>query len=161
VEEAQPEGYFQPGVSGNPKGRPKGARNKNHNRVSRLVERLASQNSKELRDVVDNVIKLAAAGEPDLMLAVLARVWPIPKAPDRTVVFDLPPIESAADAERAIGAVLAATAAGKLTISEGDKLAGTIGKLGEAVHMRLVEERLAALEAAGNAKHLTYMRVGP
>jgi hypothetical protein len=46
-----------------------------------------------------------------------------------------------------VGAVLQAVAAGKLSVEEGDKLAGTIGRLGEAVH-RIVEERLNALEAA-------------
>ncbi len=50
-------------------------------------------------------------------------------------------------------------AAGKLTVDEGDKLAGTNQRMGEAVHMRLVEERLAALEAASNAKTLTYRKV--
>jgi hypothetical protein len=61
-------------------------------------------------------------------------------------------------AEKALGAVLQAVAAGKLSVEEGDKLAGTIGRLGEAVHMRLVEERLAALEATSNAKTITYQK---
>jgi hypothetical protein len=55
-------------------------------------------------------------------------------------------------AEKALGAVLQAVAAGKLSVEEGDRLVGTIGRLGDVVHMRLIEERLGALEAAGKAK---------
>jgi hypothetical protein len=58
-----------------------------------------------------------------------------------------------------VGAVLQAVAAGKLSVEEGDKLAGTIGRLGEAVHMRLVEDRLNALEAAQPATVTSYKRI--
>ena len=43
----------------------------------------------------------------------------------------------------------------KRKISEGDKLAGTISRLGDAVHQRLVEERLSALEQAQSPKTIT------
>jgi hypothetical protein len=48
---------------------------------------------------------------------------------------------------------------GKLSVEEGDKLAGTIGRLGEAVHMRIVEERLNALEAAQPVTVTSYKRI--
>jgi Family of unknown function (DUF5681) len=88
MEQNQIDSQFQPGTSGNSKGRPKGAKNKNHNRVSRIVEKLAATNAKDLKTIIDNVIKLAAAGDPALMLAVLARVWPVPKSPSQNFIKD-------------------------------------------------------------------------
>jgi hypothetical protein len=59
----------------------------------------------------------------------------------------------------AVGAILAAVAAGKLTVDEGDKLASIVHRKAETQHLRLIEERLAAVEAANNAKTLTYRRI--
>jgi hypothetical protein len=57
-------------------------------------------------------------------------------------------------------------AAGKLTVDEGDKLAGIIERKAEATHLRdeathlrELTDRLAALEAAGKPQELTYRRV--
>jgi hypothetical protein len=101
------------------------------------------------------MVQKALEGDTKAAEWVAARAFP----KTRLVQFELPDIQSAADAEKALGAVLQAVAAGKLSVEEGDKLAGTIGRLGEAVHMRLVEDRLNALEAAQPATVTSYKRI--
>jgi hypothetical protein len=131
-----------------------GKRPGTRNRATALAERLAS---KDIGGIVEKVVALAKEGDSAANTALLNRLWPAPRG--RLCVFELPPIQTAADAEKAIGAVLQAVASGKLTVDEGDKLAATIGRMGEAVHMRLVEERLAALEAAQPQQINSYRRV--
>jgi hypothetical protein len=141
------DGRFKPG---NP-GKARGVRH----RATALAEKLLS---KDIEKVVEAVQAAAESGDMVACKLILDRLAPPPRG--RLCVFALPAIQTAADAEAAIGAVLAAVATGKLTVDEGDKLAGTIQRMGEAVHMRLVEERLAALEAATNGQTITsYRRV--
>jgi hypothetical protein len=80
--------------------------------------------------------------------------------------FEMPTIASAGDAEIAIGACLAAVASGKISAEDAEKIVAIIKAMGETVHMRLVEERLAALEAAGKPQQIIqrghrYLRYGP
>jgi hypothetical protein len=75
------------------------------------------------------------------------------------VRFDLPPLLTATDAEAAIGAVLAAVAAGFVSPTEGDKIVSIIQTKAEATHMRAVEERLERLEAVQPVTVTSYKRV--
>jgi hypothetical protein len=148
IKREKTDGRFKAGNAG----RPRGSRGK----AAVLAEKLAA---KDIADIVNMLVTAAKGGCVQSATVLLSRLWPAPKG--RLVAFDLPTINSAADAENAIGAVLAAVAAGKLTVEEGDKLAGTISRMGEAVHMRLVEERLAALEAATKPREISsYRKVG-
>jgi hypothetical protein len=147
AEKASRKSGFQ---KGNP-GKPKGTRN----RATQLVEKLLS---KDINKVVEVVQAAAKGGDMQAVKLILDRLAPPPKG--RLVAFDLPPINTAADAETAIGAVLAAVAGGKLTIDEGERLASMIARKAEITHMRQTEERLAALEAASKPKTITsYARV--
>jgi hypothetical protein len=103
-------------------------------------------------------VKLAKAGEPWAARELLSRLWPAPK--ERTVRFELPPLLTAADAEAAITAVLAAVAGGSVSPSEGDKIVSIIKTKAETTHMREIEDRMTALEAASNAKTITYRKGG-
>jgi hypothetical protein len=136
-------------------GRPPGSRNKS--RGAALLERLVSSNKREIQEIFEQTIKLAKAGEPWAVAAVLDRTWVKPKS--RAVTFDLPPINNAADGEAALGAILGACGAGKLTPDEAKTLSDIVHRKVEVVHMRAVEERLEALEAASNAKTITGRRV--
>jgi hypothetical protein len=141
----KPDGRFKPG---NP-GKPRGVRH----RATQLAEKLAAG---DLKEIVEKVVALAKEGKPDAYNAILARLWPPPRG--RLCVFELPPIQNAADAETAIGAVLAAVAGGKLTVEEGDKLAGIIERKAGVTHMREIEERLAALEAGSKPQQIASYR---
>jgi hypothetical protein len=140
-------GRFKPGNAG----RPRGSRGK----AAVLAEKLAA---KDITDIVNVLVTAAKDGDVQSAALLLARLWPPPKG--RLVAFDLPPIQTAADAENAITAVLAAVASAKLSIEEGERLVSLIEKKAEVTHMRELSDRLAALEAAGTAKTITsYARV--
>jgi hypothetical protein len=104
--------------------------------------------------VTNTMINLALAGDTKAAEMVLSRAL----GKGRLATFALPAITSAADAEIAIGAVLSAVAAGKISADDADKIVSIIKSMGETVHMRLVEERLAALEAATRPREISSYR---
>jgi hypothetical protein len=78
---------FQPGQSGNPNGRPKGARN----RVTRAVEALIDGQGEALGA---KAVEKGLQGDSPMLRALLSTL--VPPRRERTVEFDLPKIESAA-----------------------------------------------------------------
>jgi hypothetical protein len=96
----------------------------------------------------DRAIQLAKEGDLTALRLCLDRIAPPRK--DRPVLFELPPITSAADAVQASAALVAAVAEGELTPSE----AGELGKLVEAYVKALeateFDERLDKLERMTN-----------
>jgi hypothetical protein len=114
-------------------------------KLQALTDRLATTNKNEIKRIVEHTIKLAEASEQWAVLAILDRAWVKPKS--RTVTFELPSINSAADAEAAIAAILAACGAGKLTPDEAKTLSDIVARKVETTHMRVLEERMQLLEA--------------
>ena len=82
---------FEPGQSGNPNGRPKGARNV----VTRALEALFEGQAEALGA---KAVEKALEGDSTMLRALLSTLVP-PR--ERTVEFELPKIESAADALKA------------------------------------------------------------
>jgi hypothetical protein len=95
-------------------------------------------------DVVRAVLEAAKAGDMGACRLVLERVAPVRKG--RPVVFDLPPVETAADVLAALGAVVQAVAAGELTPDEGATVAGLLDVQRRAIETTDLEARIAALE---------------
>jgi hypothetical protein len=125
---------FQAGQSGNPAGRPKGARNKTTAALEILLDG-------EAEALTRKAIELALAGDMQALRLCLDRI--IPPRKDRPVMFHLPAIASAADATSASAALLSAVAEGDLTPAE----ASDVGKLIDAyVKATEVTEVLARLE---------------
>jgi Family of unknown function (DUF5681) len=75
---------FQQGVSGNPAGKPKGARN----RASAMLEAIDDD---DLRAIVAKIVEKAKAGDLVAAKLIFDRVAPPPKS--RTVSIDLPAID--------------------------------------------------------------------
>ena len=128
---------FTPGISGNPNGRPRGARNKTTLAIEALLDG-------EAEGLTRKAVELALGGDTVALRLCLERVLPSRK--DRPVSFSLPEIHTAADAVKASAALLQAVAAGDVTPSE----AAELGKLLES-HTRVLEateleERLSRLE---------------
>jgi hypothetical protein len=125
---------FQPGQSGNPGGRPRGSRNK----ATLALEGLLDGQAEAL---AQKAIELALGGDMTALRVCLDRILPPRK--DRPVTFEMPSIDSAADAKAASAALLAAVAAGSLTPSE----AAEVGKLIDA-YLKAIEvtEVLARIE---------------
>lgn len=132
-------GRFVKGVSGNPQGRPKGARHKATIAAEMLLDGQAEA-------LTQKAIEKALEGDTAAMRLCLERMLPARK--DRPVSFTLPPIDSVQDAANASGALLQAVAEGEITPSE----AGEITKIIET-HIRIlevseIEQRLRKLEEA-------------
>ena len=133
----QPAGRFQPGQSGNPNGRPRGSRNV----TTRLVETLLEGEAEEL---TRKAIELAKGGDAPVLRMVLERIAPARK--DSPITFDLPPIDTAADAKLASTAILTAVAHGDITPGEGAAVMGLLVSHKMIVEATDFEARIAALE---------------
>ena len=71
-----------------------------------------------------------------------------PDARDRTVQFDVPRIETTSDTVSALGAVLAAVAAGNITPGEGQQISSIVESYRRAIETVDLERRIKALEEA-------------
>jgi hypothetical protein len=109
---------FQKGESGNPAGKPKGARH----RTTLMAERLMQDDAEK---IVNAVIAAARNGDMTAAKIILDRIAPV----RRSSSFDLPRIEGWADVGAARAAILEAVADGNLMPSE----AADIFKLVEKV----------------------------
>jgi hypothetical protein len=129
---------FQPGQSGNPKGRPKGSRN----RVTMLAEALVDDAAEE---VISTVIQFAKQGDPASCRLLMDRILPARK--ERPTPFTLPPIGSVHDLPTAFAAITAAVAEGEITLSEAAEASRLIENYAKAVEMTDLAARIEALEA--------------
>ena len=131
---------FERGKSGNPNGRPKGARNN----ATVLAEALLDG---EANAITRKLIEKAIEGDTTALRLCLERL--LPPRRGRPVAFELPQnIETAADAVRASSAVLRACAAGNLSPSEATEIMGMISSHIRLLETTEIEARLTALEKA-------------
>jgi hypothetical protein len=133
-----PASIWKPGQSGNPAGKPRGAKH----RATMLAEQMIGD---EAERVVRKVIDLALAGDITCLRLCLERLAPPRK--DSPVTIRLPRIERAADAVSAMSMVIGAVGDGEVTPTEGAALAGIV-----ETHRRVLETadlaaRIEALEA--------------
>jgi polyhydroxyalkanoate synthesis regulator phasin len=138
---------FEPGRSGNPRGRPCGALN----RATLLLDRMAHDDA---ADVLGAVLGRAKAGDMQAAGLILSRIWQPRKG--RPVTLDLPPMQTAADLATALGVVTQAVARGELTPDEAQAVATLLEIQRKTIELVELEQRIAALEAEqdrGNAGH--------
>jgi hypothetical protein len=128
-------GRFQKGKSGNPEGKPRGARNKT------TLEALLDG---EAEAITRKAIEKAKEGDPTALRMCLDRLLPPRK--DRPVSFKLPSIKTAADAIAANGALVAAVAAGNITPSEAVELSKLIEAYVKSLEVGDLAERITNLE---------------
>jgi hypothetical protein len=128
---------FAPGQSGNPLGRPHGARN----RATLAAEVLLDGEAGEL---TRKAIELGKSGNLAALRLCLDRVLPPRK--DRPLAFDLPLLEKAEDAPKAMGAIAAAIASGALTISEAAEVSKIVEIFIRTLEATDLERRLRAVE---------------
>jgi hypothetical protein len=132
------DGRFKPGQSGNPAGKPKGARHA-------ALLALDAIGSESAAEVMRAVVDAAKAGDMRAADILLRRLWPERKG--RPVPIDLPAMREAGDVVAALGAVAAAVAAGDASPEEGQAIAAIIEGQRRAIETADIERRLAALEA--------------
>src|SRR5262245_45926834 len=125
---------FVKGQSGNPAGRPLGARN----RKTLIAEALFEENAEQ---IVACVIERALMGDSAAMRMCIGVL--MPRATERPVAFPLPAITSAQDVERAALGITAAVGTGELTPREALELLRVVDR-----SMKIVEAARAAQQTA-------------
>ena len=125
-------GDFQPGQSGNPKGRPRGA-----SKNSALRKELADC----LPGILQMLVQAAGAGDVAAIRVILERVMPAMRPIDATVTVNMTGTLSEQGQ-----AVLSAIATGKVTPSQGGQLIAALGVQARIVEAVDLDERLTRLE---------------
>jgi hypothetical protein len=128
---------FQMGQSGNPAGRPRGARNKRTLVLESIME-------DESEVITRKAIEMAKGGHITAIRLVIDRLAPARR--DRPVDFELPPLDKPADAVTASAAIAAAVAAGDLTPLEAAHLSKVVHAYVQALEAHVFEQRVAKLE---------------
>ena len=131
------------GQSGNPSGRPKGARHVALVALDAIGEAAAGE-------VMQAVVDAAKAGDVRAAEILLRRLWPERKG--RPLIVELPSIAGAADLPAAVGAVVQAVAAGDLTTEEGQAIAAILETQRRVIETADLSARIEALELAGGGK---------
>ena len=132
-------GAFQPGQSGNPSGGPPGSRNKSKLALEALLDG-------EAENLTRRAVEMALAGDTTAMRLCLERIYPARK--DTPVTFDMPKLDTAADAIKAMAAIMSAVASGDLTPAEANELAKLVDTFTRAIEAHELDERLKRLEAS-------------
>ena len=128
---------WQPGQSGNPKGRPRGSRN----RVT-IVALAAMEEGADA--IARKVVDMAKEGDMSAARLVIERL--VPSAKERPIFLTLPETSTASGIAAAQQAILQAVAAGDLLPGEGTTLAGIVEARRKAVETLELEQRISALE---------------
>ena len=136
----QVSGQFRKGQSGNPAGKPMGARH----RATLAAEALLDG---EVKALTRKAVELALAGDTTALRLCLDRILPARR--DRPVQFALPSMQSAEDAPKAMAAIIAAVAAGELTPIDASELAKLVDAFVRALEASDLERRLRLLEKKG------------
>ena len=132
-------GGFKKGQSGNPAGRPKGARNRTTLALEALLEG-------EAEAITRKAIELAQDGDTVALRLCMDRLLPVRK--DRPVRFELPAIETVEDLPKATHALLQAVAAGDLTPSEAADVGRAVDAHVKALEVTDLHERMRRIEEA-------------
>ena len=130
-------GRFKPGQSGNPAGKPKGARHRTTMAIEALLEGQAEA-------LTQKAIEMALSGDGVAMRLVLDRL--VPPRRDRHIAIELPPVKTATDATAASGKIVDAVASGEITPNDGAEVGKILDVHVRNIELREFEERLAALE---------------
>jgi hypothetical protein len=128
---------FQPGQSGNPAGRPRGARGK----ATILAEQMFEG---EAEAIIRAAIDRAKAGDAAAVRVCLDRVAPRPR--HRAVPFELPPLHSAQSVLSALADIAAAVSRGDLTPAEADSVSKLLDRYVRTLEATEFEQRVAKLE---------------
>ena len=141
--EIQESGRFKKGKSGNPKGKPKGAKHK----ASIMAEMLFEN---ELASVCNQVIDQAKEGNLQAAKIILDRLLPPRK--DRIIDIKLPLINDSTDALKALRLICFAVGNGEITPLEGEALSKIVEIQTKSIELYDFEKRLQAIEDESMAK---------
>lgn len=127
---------FQPGVSGNPAGRPKGSKNRNSNQLKqRLLE--------NVEGILDTMVAQALAGDAQAAALVVNRVLPTLRPQSQLVQFTL---DADQPITKQVEQVLSAIAKGEVAADVGKKIMEAIATLAQVRAVEDLAKRIEALE---------------
>lgn len=123
---------FAPGVSGNPKGRPRNA-----GQLGALRKRIEDRTP----EIIDRLVQAALSGDVQAASVLIGRILPPLRATE-------PPIPglTIASLDAAPGAVLAALGRGALTTDQVTAISQLVSALARAKEITELESRISALE---------------
>ena len=130
---------FKKGQSGNPNGRPRGARNKTTVAAEALLDGDAEA-------ITSKAIELAKDGDTTAMRLCLERI--VPPRRDRRIEFGMRAIESVTDAVGAAADIVGAMSGGQISPSEASELMRVVDSFARIVQVSDHEARLRQLEGA-------------
>jgi Family of unknown function (DUF5681) len=113
---------FEPGRSGNPKGRPEGSRHATTLAVEKLLEG-------EAEEIGRKAVELAKSGDTVALRLCLEPIAPIRKG--RAILLSLPSMSTPADVTTALSAIVTQMAEGEITPEEAAIAASVIGQSGK------------------------------
>ena len=128
---------FEKGQSGNPAGRPPGLRNRRTIMAEQLLDGHAET-------ILNKILELAAEGDPAAQRLCMERI--APRLKDRPIAFELPPLETAADAIAAMAEITRGVAVGTLTAGEAAELGKFVQCFATMLSDRELEARIRQLE---------------
>lgn len=129
---------FKKGQSGNPSGKPKGAKNKSTLAAEALLEG-------SLEQVCNKIKAEATGGNMQAAKMILERFLPPRK--DRLIKLELPEIKTAKDILAASKAIISAVCNGEISPSEGEALTRAIAVHAQTLETHDFEQRLLAVES--------------
>jgi len=128
---------WQPGQSGNPRGKPKGTR---HKATQLAIGMMNNEAERIVRKVIDGALE----GDAVCLRLCLERL--APPAKERPVSLALPDTGTTEGISAAQQAIVQAVASGDLLPSEAATLAGIVETRRKALETQELERRIAALE---------------
>lgn len=128
---------FQKGKSGNPKGKPKGARNRSTLAAEQFLE-------SSLEGVCKSIEQAALQGNMFAAKMILERFLPTRK--DRILRIDFPEIQDIEDILKALKTIVNAVGSGEISPSEGESLSKTLDMYVKAIETQQIESRLSQIE---------------
>jgi len=130
---------FKPGQSGNPAGRPKGARN----RTTVMCEELLGADAGA---IMRRLVQRAKKGDGVALRLAVERLVPVRASRDRLAEIELPSIERAEDIVQAAAAVIGHAAAGDITLSEAREFMQLLDLQRQAIETGDLAVRISVLE---------------
>lgn len=136
-------GKFQPGKSGNPKGRTPGTRNKSTMAAFETLRANAGA-------LTQKVIDLAMTGDVSCLKMAIDKL--LPACRDAPLQISLPKIVTVADLPQFTSAIIDAVTLGQLQPSEAEKLCKIVQAHKDAIQIGDFEQRLCDLESQADIK---------
>ncbi len=132
------QGKFKKGQSGNPAGKPIGARHKTTLAVQALLDG-------EAEGLTRKAVEMALEGDTTALRLCLDRIAPLYKASAKPVMLDIPPSQNLADTARFF---VEAAVSGELPPDIAAQLVSAIASVARVEEIETLKQRLESLEHA-------------